>query len=95
VTPEAIDARTARSRAREADVPALTFATDGPSWLRVTQSTPAMTSAMLPLPSQPITRTGTSVAFLATPKVRPPASAATYVPWPLQSCVPRPSATAE
>ena len=49
------------------------------------QSSPATTSLTVAAPSHPTTRTGTTVAFLASPKVSPAASAATCVPCPAQS----------
>jgi hypothetical protein len=61
------------------------------AWWEVTQSTPAMTPEVDPLPAQSRTRTGRSVTCLATPYVEPPTVPATWVPWPLQSLVPRPS----
>jgi hypothetical protein len=51
----------------------------------VTQSTPAITPAVVPLPLQSSTRIGESFTALATPQVVPPVVPATWVPWPLQS----------
>jgi hypothetical protein len=69
------------------------FATAGApaAWLEVTQSTPAITPEVEPDPLQSSTRTGRMVTCLATPYVVPPTVPATWVPWPLQSVVPRPS----
>ena len=61
------------------------FATDGVARLAVTQSTPAMTPAVVPLPAQSSTLTATSLTPLATPYCEPPTVPATCVPWPLQS----------
>ena len=46
---------------------------------------------VLPEPLQSSTRTGTSCTPLATPQVVPPTVPDTWVPWPSQSVVPRPS----
>src|SRR5688572_1079435 len=74
--------------------PRLRLATAGPVvWLRTLQSRPAITPDKLPDPLQSSTRTGTTVAFLATPYVLPATVPATCVPCPLQSLVPLPSAT--
>ena len=54
-----------------------------------------MTSATQPEPVQPSTRTGTTVASLATPYMEPASVPETWVPWPTQSWVPRPSSTPE
>jgi hypothetical protein len=70
------------------------FATAGSTWFAVTQSTPAMTPLFEPEPEQLRTRTGWIVTCFATPYVEPPVVPATWVPWPLQSVVPRPSAMA-
>jgi hypothetical protein len=61
------------------------FATAGFTWFAVTQSTPAITPLVVPLPLQSRTRTAYSVTLLATPHVVPPTVPATCVPWPLQS----------
>ena len=67
------------------------LATAGLAALLATQSMPAMTPELVPEPAQSSTRTGTSVTAFATPYVEPPTVPATWVPWPLQSVVPRPS----
>ncbi len=82
VTPDAIDAVTAASMASLADPPRLMLATAGDWWFAVTQSTPAMTPAQVPLPEQPSTRTECRKTSLATPHVSPPMVPATWVPWP-------------
>ena len=64
------------------------------AWFWVTQSTPAMTPELEPLPLQSSTRTATRRTSWATPYVSPPTVPATWVPWPLQSSTPRPSAMA-
>ena len=69
------------------------FATEGETWLDVTQSTPAITPEVEPEPEQSRTRTAWRVTCLATPYVVPPVVPATWVPWPLQSLVPFPSPT--
>ena len=61
------------------------LATAGATWLLETQSTPAITPELLPLPEQLRTRRACTVAFLATPYVVPAAVLATWVPCPLQS----------
>src|SRR5438105_7873045 len=78
---------TAASSALDALPPRLMFATaDCPArWLPVTQSTPAITPEVVPLPLQLRTRTATSVTAFATPYVEPPTVPETCVPWPLQS----------
>src|SRR3954452_5771994 len=91
VTPEAIEFATAESRAELTPPPRLMFATAGLTALVVTQLTPAMTPALVPLPEQFSTRTPTSLTPLATPYVPPPTVPATCVPWPLQSSVAPPS----
>ncbi len=93
VTPAAMARRTASSSDRLAAPPRLRFATAGLLALAVTHSTPAMTPDVVPAPRQSSTRTGTSRTALATPWVAPPSVPATWVPWPLQSVVPRPSLT--
>src|SRR5437763_14904708 len=69
VTPSLIELVTALSRALDAPPPRLMFATAGvpAPWLPLTQSTPAMTSELAPLPSHPSTRTGTRRTDFATP----------------------------
>ncbi len=91
VTPALMARTTAESSAEESEPPRLMLATAGFTWLLVTQSTPAMTPALLPDPSQPRTRTGKILARLATPCVVPPTVPATCVPCPAQSVVPLPS----
>src|SRR5919199_6394667 len=78
---------TAVSSELEAPPPRLMLATAGvpAAWLPVTQSTPAITPEVLPLPEQLRTRTATRVTALATPYVEPPTVPETCVPWPLQS----------
>ena len=66
-------------------LPRLMFATAGLTALAATQSMPATTVVVSPLPSQPSTRTATSCTCLATPKVVPPTVPATWVPCPSQS----------
>jgi hypothetical protein len=58
---------TASSIAWFAELCRLMFATDGPLWCAVTQSTPATTHEASPVLLQPRTRTGTSDTALATP----------------------------
>ena len=69
------------------------FATAGApaAWLPVTQSIPAITPEVAPLPLQSSTRTALSETPLATPYVEPPTVPATCVPWPLQSSALPPS----
>ncbi len=88
-----IELLTAVSSAEETPPPRLMFATAGlPAvWLPVTQSMPAMTPESVPLPVQSSTRTATRLTSWATPYVSPPTVPATWVPWPWQSSVPRPS----
>src|SRR5262245_19493136 len=92
-TPELIELLTALSRAELTPPPRLMFATDGPAWLAVTQSTPAMTPEVDPEPLQSRTRTACSVTCLATPYVVPPTVPDTCVPCPLQSFVPPPTSS--
>ena len=82
-----MELRTAVSMAVLAPPPRLMLATAGAPawWSAVTQSMPATTPAVVPLPSQPSTRTPTSRTPFATPYVVPPTVPATCVPWPLQS----------
>jgi hypothetical protein len=84
---------TAASRLLLVGPPRLRFATAGvpATWFAAAQSNPAMTPDMLPDPLQSRTRTATGVAPFATPWVLPARVPATWVPWPLQSPVPRPS----
>ncbi len=67
------------------------FATAGLMAFWVTQSTPAMTCELVPLPLQLSTRTPTSCTPLATPNEEPPTVPATCVPWPWQSSAEPPS----
>lgn len=62
-----MELRTAVSSAADALPPRLMLATDGPAWFAVTQSTPAITPALDPLPWQLRTRTATRSTSLATP----------------------------
>lgn len=55
------------------------------------QSKPAMTSEVNVDKLQANTFTGTMVTPFATPETVPPRMPDTWVPWPLQSCTPRPS----
>ncbi len=82
VTPSAIEVFTAWSSAEDGEPPRLMFATAGvpAAWLFVTQSIPAMTPEVVPLPLQSSTRTPTRRALLATPYVAPPTVPATCVP---------------
>jgi hypothetical protein len=91
VTPEAIELATALSSAVLAPPPRLMLATAGLRAFWVTQLTPAMTPAFVPLPEQFSTRTPTRLTCLATPQVVPPTVPATWVPWPLQSSAAPPS----
>ena len=61
------------------------------AWSPATQSTPAITPEVEPLPLQSSTRTATRVTCLATPYVVPPTVPDTCVPWPLQSSALPPS----
>lgn len=69
VTPSLIARETALSRVLLAGPPRLRLATAGcpAAWLAVTQSIPAITPEVLPLPAQSSTRTATSRTPLATP----------------------------
>ena len=67
VTPELIELATALSSAVLTPPPRLMFATAGFRAFWVTQLTPAMTPALVPLPEQFSTRTPTSRTALATP----------------------------
>src|SRR6266498_1509970 len=71
--------------------PRLMLATAGLTAWAVTQSMPAATCAVLPLPWQLSTRTPTSCTPLATPYDAPPTVPETCVPWPLQSSAVPPS----
>lgn len=62
-----MELRTAVSRVVDAPPPSDRLATEGPEWLAVTQSIPAMTPAVVPDPLLSSTRTATTFAFLATP----------------------------
>ena len=93
--PSATPRATAAFMEEDAPPPRLMLATAGTPawWWLITQSTAAMTAEYEAPPLQPNTRAGTSVTFLATPCTVPPIVPATWVPWPLQSLVPRPSFT--
>ena len=67
VTPLLIELRTAVSRAVETPPPRLMLATAGLMWFAVTQSTPAMTPALVPEPLQLSTRTANRRTPFATP----------------------------
>ena len=69
--------------------PRLMLATAGcPAWWSpVTQSIPATTCEVRPLPRQSSTFTATRLTDLATPYLVPPMVPATCVPWPLQSSI--------
>jgi hypothetical protein len=69
VIPSAIEFATACSSATDLPPPRLMFATAGcPAWwLPVTQSTPAITPELSPVPAQVSTRTATRRTLLATP----------------------------
>ena len=60
-------------------------ATEGPRWLRATQSMPASRDDSVPAPVQSRTFTDRTCAPFATPKSRDAAMPATTVPWPSQS----------
>src|SRR6266542_3314128 len=91
VTPELIELATALSNVVSMPPPRLMLATAGVTLLAVTQSMPAATCAVVPLPLQFRTRTATSCTPLATPYCDPPTVPATCVPWPLQSSAVPPS----
>src|SRR2546422_11601014 len=78
---------TALLRAWSKPPPRLMFADAGwpARWSPVTQSTPAITWSVVPLPEQSSTRTATNVTPLAIPYVAPPTVPDTCVPCPLQS----------
>lgn len=80
-----MELRTAASSCELRWPPRLTLATAGFLACLVTQSIPAMTSAVLPPPALSRTRTATTLAFLATPYCLPAMVPATWVPWPLPS----------
>ncbi len=86
VTPARIEFSTAVLSAAEKPPPRLMLATAGFVALRVTQSTPASTLLVVPLPTQSMTRTATRRTFFATPYVVEPTVPAVCVPCPLQSC---------
>jgi hypothetical protein len=96
VTPSAMSESTAASMSGEAAPPRLRLTTAGVPgrWSVATQSRPAMTPELVPLPEQSRTRTGTNETAFAMPYVDPPTVPATWVPWPLQSLEPFPSLTA-
>ncbi len=75
-----MDRLTALSRAVEAPPPRLMFATAGRTAFAVTQSTPAMTPDVVPLPVHDKTRTGTRATSFAMPQRVPPTVPATCVP---------------
>src|SRR5688572_30178184 len=79
-TPRAIRARVAWLAAGEVLPEILTLATDTGSAFWATQLIPAITLSNGPPPVQSNTRTGTNLAFLATPYVVPTAVPATCVP---------------
>jgi hypothetical protein len=80
VTPAAVAFAIAASSALLAPAPSDMFATAGLVCWPATQSTPAMTPALVPDPLHPSTRTATRFAFFATPQVAPPTVPATWVP---------------
>src|SRR5438046_10714710 len=69
------------------------LATAGLAWFAVTQSTPAITSELRPMPAQVSTRTPWSDTAFATPYVAAPIVPATWVPWPLQASPVTPGAS--
>ncbi|MGW5851677.1 hypothetical protein ACWFQ8_27655 [Streptomyces sp. NPDC055254] len=73
-----MEARTAASSTVFAAPPRVVSATDGRTAFAVTQSTPAITPAVVTEPWQSRTRTETSRPSLATPYV-PPATTPTWV----------------
>src|SRR5262249_2915291 len=84
-TPDLDSAVTALFSAVDFDPPRERFATDFAAWCAFTQLTPAITSEVVPEPSQPSTCTACSRTLLATPYDFEPMIPATCVPWPLQS----------
>src|SRR3712207_4089577 len=94
VTPLVIALATAASSVLLAPPPSDMLPTAGLTWLLATQSTPAITPAVVPLPAQSSTRTAIRLAALATPCVVPPTVPATCVPCPLQSLALPPAVTA-
>ena len=85
VMPELIELATALSSVVLAPPPRLMLATAGFTAFEVTQLTPLITPAVVPLPEQLSTLTATRRTPLATPYLVPPTVPATCVPWPLQS----------
>src|SRR5436305_14751039 len=84
-TPEFQRLVTAWSSAGDLPPPSDMFATAGLTWFALTQSTPAITSELRPMPAQPSTTTPCSETAFATPNVTAPIVPATWVPCPLQS----------
>src|SRR5687768_10741358 len=84
-TPELARLLTAVLTADEKPPPTDMLATAGFTRFKRTQSTPAMTPAVVPEPVQLSTRTPCSRTWLATPYAVAPMIPATWVPWPLQS----------
>src|SRR5688572_2046654 len=84
-TPEFQRLVTAVLSAADVPPPSDMFATAGLAWFAVTQSTPAMTSDVKPVPAQLRTRTPCRKTPFATPYVAAPTVPATWVPCPLQS----------
>src|SRR5213595_312595 len=84
-TPECQRLVTAWSSACDLPPPSDMFATAGLTWFADTQSTPAITSELRPMPAQLNTRTPWRETPFATPYVAAPIVPATWVPWPLQS----------
>src|SRR3954464_2526106 len=83
VTLSAMTRWTAASTLLLTPPPRLMLATAGPLvWWATTQSRPAMMPDHVPEPSQPSTRTGTTVADFATPSGLPPARPAPRGPRP-------------
>ena len=65
--PCAVAASTAASIAIDGPEKRLRFATEGPSWFAITQSSPETTLDTLPLPLQSSTRTDRTLTRFATP----------------------------
>ncbi|GAB3350819.1 hypothetical protein GCM10027452_20190 [Micromonospora halotolerans] len=81
VMPEAMERVTASLTAWSVAVkPRLMLATAGLAACAVTQSMPAITCSLSPLPAQSSTRTATRLTSLATPYFVPPMVPATCVP---------------
>ena len=81
--PASVARRTASSTAADVPPPRLMLITAGVvPWSVIAQSIPAITPDTEPIPEQSRTRTGTTVAFFATPYTVPAARAATCVPCP-------------